>query len=446
MSRNTARLSTLLLAFATPALAPALAPAFAAAPLPYHSEPMAGLSDQDMLDHAIGQAVFERLWVEAPSSTKSADGLGPLYNARSCAACHPGGGRGELPDPAKPGDQGVGVALRLGSTGSVGDPAYGRQLQVQAVTGQSAEGLLSVTSHTVRRVNLPGGTTVRLRRLDVQPVTLAFGPLAPTTHTSVRVAPPVLGAGLLERIPEADILAAADPDDRNGDGISGRPNRDATGALGRFGWKATNATLAAQNAEAAMLDLGLSTALFPAPWGDCTEAQAACRAAPHGNQARFEGVEIPSSMMGVLNRYMGHTQAPGATPPDGPGGRLFAETGCAACHRPAFTTGDDPAGPALSRQAVFPYTDLLLHDLGPELGDGLAAGDAAGSDWRTPPLWGLHRLKAHDGKLALLHDGRARSVAEAILWHGGEADSARTRFAALSKADRDRLIRFVLSL
>lgn len=439
MSRNAAaRLSALLLALS--------APAFAADPPPYHSEPVAGLSDQDNLDHSIGQAVFERLWVKAPSSTKSADGLGPLYNARSCAACHPGGGRGEAPDPAKPGDQGIGVALRLGSDGATGDPVYGRQLQVQAVAGQTAEGTIAATAHEMRRVRLPGGPTVRLRRLEVRPVGLNFGPLAATTRQSVRVAPPVLGAGLLERITEADILAAADPDDRDGDGVSGRPNRNTAGALGRFGWKATNATLAAQNAEAAMLDLGLSTALFPAPWGDCTAAQAACRTAPHGDQARFEGVEIPSSMMGLLDRYMSHTEAPGATPPDGPGGALFAAAGCAACHRPAFTTGDDPANPSLSRRAIFPYTDLLLHDLGPELGDDLAAGEAAGGEWRTPPLWGLHRLKARDGSLSLLHDGRARSVAEAILWHGGEAAGARDRFAALTRADRDRLIRFVLSL
>jgi len=427
------------------ALLLAAAPAARAAGLPaYHSEPVVGLTDQERLDHAIGLSVFERLWVKAPSSTKSADGLGPLYSARSCAACHPGGGRGEALDSARPGEPGVGIVLRLGSDGMTGDPVYGRQLQVQAVAGLTAEGHLAITSHDVRRVALPGGETVTLRRLDVEPAGLAFGPLAPTTRMSVRMAPPVLGAGLLERIPEADILAGAAGE--NADGVKGRPNRDADGALGRFGWKATNATLAAQNAEAAMLDLGLSTALFPAPWGDCTETQAECRGAPHGNQPQFEGVEIPSTMMRLLNRYTSHTDAPGATPANGPGGRLFVDTGCAACHRPSFVTADDPSDPSLSQRKIFPYTDLLLHDLGPELGDGMAAGLAAGSEWRTPPLWGLHRLEAQDGALFLLHDGRARSVAEAILWHGGQAAAARDRFAALSQAERERLIRFIFSL
>ncbi|MGQ9366004.1 di-heme oxidoredictase family protein [Azospirillum sp. A39] len=408
---------------------------------------LTGAAAADGLDFAMGEAIFERLWVQAPSSTQAADGLGPLYNARSCAACHPGGGGGRPPDGTVPEDRGIGFVLRLGD-----DPVYGRQLQTLGTSGLAPEGQVDVTWRD-EKVAFPDGSYALLRRPAYAVRALAYGPLGVAPDAvSARVAPPVRGLGLLERVPDAAILAAADPDDRDGDGVSGRPNRvagyDGAPALGRFGWKAAHPTVESQNGEAFSLDVGMSSPHHREAWGDCTAAQEACRGAPHGDQPQFEGLEIPSSLMTVLTAYVeGLPPAGGLEPPaDRDGDALFDRAGCAACHRPVLVTGDDPAAPHLSNRTIFPYTDLLLHDLGDDLGDGVAAGEATGREWRTAPLWGMGRSAAEDGRLALLHDGRARSVAEAILWHGGEAAAARRRFMEMPRAERERLVRFVLSL
>ncbi|WP_245593433.1 di-heme oxidoredictase family protein [Azospirillum halopraeferens] len=407
--------------------------------------PVAGAA-ADGLDPAMGQAVFERIWVPAPASTQSADGLGPLFNARSCVACHPRAGRGRPPEAGVPDDRGVGFVLRLAD-----DPVYGRQIQTLAGGGPAPEGRVVLTWRDEKVAYADGGTAV-LRRPVVSVADLAYGPLAvDAAQRSPRLAPSVRGLGLLERVPEAEILAAADPDDRDGDGIAGRPNRvtgrDGTPALGRFGWKAAHPTVDSQNAEAFHLDLGMSGAYHPEPWGDCTPAQTACREAPHGDSPQFEGLEIPSAVMAMLGTYVrGLPPAGGLEPPaDAAGAELFAATGCAACHRPTLVTGDDPAAPRLSNRTLYAYTDLLLHDMGEDLADGVAAGEATGRDWRTAPLWGL-RAAGAEGEMALLHDGRARGVAEAVLWHGGEAAAARQRFLEMPVADRQRLIRFVGSL
>jgi len=395
----------------------------------------------DELDFGIGQAVFERLWVAAPTATQAADGLGPLYNARSCAACHPQAGRGHPPAGRDPQDFGVGFALRLND-----DPVYGRQIQALGTPGQVPEGRPTVKWRD-EKVPFPDGSVTVLRRPTWGVADLGYGALAGAAALSPRVAPPVRGLGLLERVPEDAILAQEDPDDRDGDGISGRANRTAAGALGRFGWKAANPTLSYQDAEAFSLDIGMSTPHFPAAWADCTAAQDACRGAPHGDSPQFEGLEIPSSMLALVDGYLRDLPPGGGLEaPKAKGAELFDAAGCAACHRPSFTTAGDAAAPHLSKRTIFPYTDLLVHDMGDALADGVAAGLASGREWRTAPLWGMNRLAGEDGRLALLHDGRARSVAEAILWHGGEAEGARRAFVALSRAERQRLIRFVLSL
>jgi CxxC motif-containing protein (DUF1111 family) len=387
---------------------------------------------QDNLNATLGRALFERPWVTAPSSTKAADGLGPLYNARSCASCHPASGRGHPSLATDPEDRGTGFVLRLAD-----DPIYGRQLQALGTAGQTPEGRLTVT-YTDEKLLYPDGSITILRRPTYGIADPGYGPVAGTLGTSARLAPALHGLGLLERIPDADILAQEDPDDHNGDGISGRANRLSEGdspAIGRFGWKATHATISHQNAEAFSLDIGMSTPLFPAPWGDCTETQSACRTARHGDQPQYEGLEIPSTLLNLLDDYIRSLPPPSTErPPVAAQESLFAATGCAACHRPSFGT-------------VRPYTDLLLHDLGDGLADSVPGGQATGREWRTAPLWGLGRtVAAADGALALLHDGRARSVAEAILWHGGEAQDARRRFMSLPHADRQRLIQFILSL
>lgn len=396
------------------------------------------------LDLRIGASLFRRMWVAAPTTTQADDGLGPLYNERSCAACHPASG-GRPPDPAVPEDRGVGYAVKLSN-----DPVYGRQIQSNAVLGEAIEGRPRVR-YTEEAVRFPDGDTASLRRPIVTVTDLGYGPLAAATKMSARIAPHVHGMGLLESIPESEILAGADPDDRDHDGVRGRPNHvtvDGVTRIGRFGWKAMHPTLDHQDSEAFSLDIGMSTPAYRDPWGDCTEAQTACRKGPHGDSPQFEGLEIPSTIINLIDDYLRSLPPDGGmeAPTDAAGTALFAATGCAACHRPSFVTAEDASHPRLSRRTIFPFTDLLLHDMGDGLADGVPMGEARGRDWRTTPLWGLRRDAANDGHLSLLHDGRARSVTEAILWHGGEAAKARQSFMDLPRDDRHRLVRYVLGL
>lgn len=411
----------------------------------------ANLGFTDRMEFTLGEAVFQRRWVAAPSSTQAADGLGPLYNARSCDGCHPGNGRGRPAAPAE------GLILRLGipdGGDARPDPVYGAQLQDLAVAGQHREGALAVT-YTEHRVTLADGTSVSLRAPSYAIADPAFGDPDPRLALSPRLAPQLIGLGLLAMIDEADLLANADPDDADGDGISGRPNLirdrdDDAPVIGRFGWKAGQPTLAAQNASALALDIGLSSPLYPDPAGDCTAAQTACRATTHGDSPQFEGLEVPSLLTGPLDYYLAHIAVPARRTIDDPtvlrGKALFYGAGCIACHTPKFVTATDPAWPALSRQLIWPYTDLLLHDMGDGLADGLPEGSATGREWRTPPLWGIGLLATVGGGANFLHDGRARTLDEAILWHGGEAEAARNAFAAMDAAERAALIAFLESL
>ncbi|WP_372394829.1 di-heme oxidoredictase family protein [Azospirillum sp. HJ39] len=399
----------------------------------------------ESLDNRIGEALFRRMWVAAPTATQAADGLGPLYNARSCATCHPRGGGGRPPDPAVEGDQGVGYVIKLND-----DPVYGRQIQSNAVLGQVIEGRPRVT-YREEKIRFPDGATVRLRRPMPVVTDLGYGPLAEATVMSARVSPRVHGMGLLDRIPADAIEAEAARQAAAGGPVVGRVNRVTVAGkpeVGRFGWKAMHPTLDHQDAEAFSLDIGMSTPAFPDPWGDCTPAQTACRTAPHGDSKQFEGLEIPSTVIGLIDGYLRDLQPDGSleASKDKAGTALFIDTGCAACHRPSWRTAVDPAHPSLSDRDIFPHSDMLLHDLGPGLADALPMGEARGQDWRTTPLWGLNRLAAKDGQLSLLHDGRARSVTEAILWHGGEAEEAKGRFMNLPAEVRKRLVRYVLGL
>ncbi len=227
---------------------------------------------------------------------------------------------------------------------------------------------------------------------------------------------------------------------------------DRTGglAIGRFGWKAGQPTVEQQSAHAFSGDMGLSTPLLAAAAGDCTDEQAACLAMPRGDDPGTGEPEVPQVVLDLATFYARTLAVPARTGFDDPevlaGKRVFHETGCAACHVPKYVTRRDAALPALSFQLIWPYTDLLLHDMGEGLADGRPEGEADGREWRTPPLWGLGRTKDVSGHTELLHDGRARSVLEAILWHGGEAEAARDRVVALPTAERDALVAFLNSL
>jgi CxxC motif-containing protein (DUF1111 family) len=283
----------------------------------------------------------------------------------------------------------------------------------------------------------------------------ACGPMSPDVMISPRVAPPMIGLGLLEAVPEEQILANAVPEGADRDGISGKPNRvwsreHEKVMLGRFGWKAGVPTIAQQAAEAFAGDIGISTTMMPFPSGDCTEKQSECLNAPNGNSPRYQNVEVGNELFDLVTFYSKNLAVPSRRKPDDPevlkGKELFYKSGCTGCHNPKFITGEVPGQPHLSHQLIYPYSDMLLHDIGEGLADHRPEGEASGYEWRTPPLWGVGLTETVSGHTLFLHDGRARNVTEAILWHGGEGQAARDAFANLPKEDRDRLIAFVNSL
>lgn len=411
-----------------PSLAKSIALCLLLAPAPV-------LADDARLDAAIGKALFERPWVPAPSSTRANDGLGPLFDARACSACHPGGaGHGATALDADGRPEGLGMVLSLFRADGTGDPVYGHRLETMTLPGVPAEGAIGVAVEDGRRIP--------------RVITPGYGPLDPATQVSLRTGPDLRGRGKLEAVDDAAILALEDPDDRDGDGVRGRARRFDTpeggSTVGRFGWKASHPTLAGQASEAFSLDLGLSTPLRPEPWGDCTDRQTACRNAPHGRDAEGEP-EISDAIVRRIVAYLrglkvpegGGDAAGGGAAGGGAGGAtLFAATGCAACHRPAL--------PTRTGGTVALFTDVLLHDMGEGLSDPAGVPGAAAAEWRTAPLAGLARALARD--VGLLHDGRAADVAQAVRWHGGEAAGARARFDGLDPADRQRLIDYVSSL
>jgi len=430
------------------------------------SHPSANMAFERELDFKVGNGIFKKVWVSAPSSTTSSDGLGPLFNARACQRCHLKDGRGRPPTAGEPAvsmflrlsvpprDEAERRALAEHRRAVIPEPTYGTQLQNFSVQGLAAEGRMTVTYEEVP-VTLAGGEVVHLREPSYGITDLSYGPLHPDTMLSPRVAPPMIGVGLLEAIPAAEILAGADPEDADGDEISGRANRvwsDERGevALGRFGWKAGQPSVAQQAASAFRGDIGISTLLYPSPYGDCTPAQAECLGAPHGGASAQETVEAAPEMFKTLVFYSRNLGVPARRDIDDPqvleGKRLFYESGCTGCHSPKFVTRRDSMGEEQSFQLIWPYTDLLLHDMGEGLADGRPEGEATGREWRTPPLWGIGLTETVSGHALLLHDGRARTLLEAILWHGGEAETVRQRVIGMSAAEREALLAFLRSL
>lgn len=411
--------------------------------------PAANLSAERSTDFFVGNSFFKTNWVTAPASTEARDGLGPLFNARSCSSCHPNDGRGRPPI----GDEEfVGLLLRVGRPGPDGggdrpDPVYGDQIQTSALSGVPPEGRPRVSYEDVEGA-YADGTPFRLRRPLFRLEDPGYGPFAADLRLSPRVAPAVFGLGLLENVPEEALLALADEDDRDADGISGRPNRVSPSdggepVLGRFGWKAGKPTVEAQIAAAFLGDIGITSPLHPTE--NVTPAQREAATRPSGGAP-----EIDAETLAFVTFYTKTLAVPARRDPDAPevrrGQALFRTAGCAACHVEELETGVDPLFPELSGQRIHPYTDLLLHDLGPGLADGRPEEGATGSEWRTPPLWGLGLLRVVNGHSDLLHDGRARDVAEAILWHGGEAQQARDAFLRLRADERAALVAFVEDL
>jgi CxxC motif-containing protein (DUF1111 family) len=413
--------------------------------------PAANINQEHQRAFFFGNRLFNTNWVIAPASVKSFDGLGPLFNRVSCSGCHTQDGRGRPPLTDSETMDSMLIRLSIADAaspnGASHHPVYGDQLSEQANAGIAPEGVTKITRAMIN-ATFGDGTSYSLEKPNYHIEKLAYGPLGDDVMISPRVAQQMIGLGLLEAVPEAALLANADPEDENGDGISGRPNRvidPLTGkkTIGRFGWKANQANLVSQNAAAAHGDIGLTSPVHKKE--NCTPNQTACLTAPAGGE-----VDLSQSFLDRLTLYTRLLAVPAQRNQNDPdvteGEKLFAKMDCSSCHSMTLKTGDTTPLAELANQTFHPFTDLLLHDMGEALADNRPDGLATGTEWRTQPLWGIGNFKATNGHQRLLHDGRARGPAEAILWHGGEAKNAREAFRIATKAEREALIAFLNSL
>jgi CxxC motif-containing protein (DUF1111 family) len=398
-----------------------------------------------------GDSFFTQNWVVAPASTEARDGLGPNFNAQACASCHVLDGRGAPPkDVSDSATRGLLVRLSVPGDTPTGvpkpEPTYGDQLQDRAIDGVKPEGRVEI-SYSEKTERYEDGSSYSLRQPTYTFKDLAYGPMAADTMISPRIAPQVIGMGLLEAIPQEQLLANADPDDRDQDGISGRPNMvwdtlKQTKILGRFGWKSNQPTVEGQTTAAFHGDMGITSNELNKQ--ECALSQNACESATTGGDPEIDDTRLATvvfytrvlAVPAMRDTKVGEVKS---------GARQFVAMGCATCHSTTFQTGDHEVA-AVANQTIHPFTDLLLHDMGPELADGRPDFDATGQEWRTAPLWGLGLADNVNGHRFLLHDGRARSVEEAILWHGGEGSTSREAFREASSSERKALVRYLESL
>lgn len=415
-----------------------------------HSSP--NLSNDEETIFSVGNSFFRQNWVIAPSSTVGRDGLGPLYNALSCSGCHLRDGRGRAP---LAGEGVTGFLLRLSVSGSDAHggpnphPIYGTQFQPLSIPGVLSEGNFQISYQEILG-SYPDGKIYYLQQPDYS-LSGNYSALNGVLF-SPRVAPQMIGLGLLEAISEADILLQADELDANGDGISGKPNyvwemKSGSTQLGRFGWKANQPSLLQQTAGAFNGDIGITSSLFPTD--HCTSSQLDCKNAINGNDSA-SNYELSDYQLHRVTFYSSTLAVAGRRNAKSPqvleGKKLFSTIGCANCHTPSYTTSQHPEISALSFQKIYPYTDLLLHDMGSELADNRSDYLANGNEWRTPPLWGIGLFQTVNKHTNYLHDGRARNVEEAILWHGGEGEKSKQSFKSLSESQRQSLMVFLKSL
>ncbi|MGH8629251.1 MAG: di-heme oxidoredictase family protein, partial [Burkholderiales bacterium] len=425
-----------------------------------YSVPVATLDAEQGKAFAGGHDHFREAWVVAPDMS-GVWGLGPTFNEDRCSKCHESNGRARAPAGEHEPMRGMLVRLSLPGRDAHGAPKphpnYGDQLNDKNIPGVAAEGR-TIVRYRPKPVQFADGDTATLRAPSIEFTDLQFGPLDEDVQVSPRVAPAVFGLGLLEAVPEAQILAIAAAQEQHG--VSGRPNyvwdyENDRPALGRFGWKANQPSLRQQVASAFLGDIGATSWIFQQE--NCPGLQKACRDLPSavrcGGQGGCTGQyrpEVVPSRLSNLTLYLQALAVPARRNLGDAdvrhGEKLFERAGCAVCHVAQLKTGEKPAIKSAANQIIRPYTDLLLHDMGEDLADGRPDFEAGGSEWRTTPLWGLGLLAAVSGHTDLLHDGRARDVSEAILWHGGEAQDSREAFRAMSKADREALVRFVNSL
>jgi CxxC motif-containing protein (DUF1111 family) len=406
--------------------------------------PFPSMGGNYLATHLFGDLKFESTFVAPPAPVNS--GLGPLYNNVGCIACHHNDGIG-FPTT---GDAQSSLLVRVSQPGmdEHGGPApmpgYGLQLHDKAIYGIQPQCAINI-SYSNQTYSFADGSTYELRTPTYTLANL-YAAMSGSCLLSPRLAPPVFGLGMLEAIPESAILANADPNDANGDGISGRANYvwdQATQStmLGRFGLKANTASLLTQVAAAYVNDMGVTSKIFP---------QKNCTGMPQCDGNTDTGIDLPDSVLNAVKFYVQTLAVPARRNVTDSavvqGKRIFIAARCVNCHVETFNTATNVAFPLLSNQMIHPYTDLLLHDMGAGLADGRPDYEASGQEWRTAPLWGVGLFASVNYPAYFLHDGRARTLTEAIMWHGGEAQQSVNYVKQLSTSDRNALLAFLQSL
>ncbi|MBP7274283.1 MAG: hypothetical protein KA974_10595 [Saprospiraceae bacterium] len=408
-------------------------------------QPAANLNAAELDFHRAADKAFGDRFVSATNFING--GLGPIFNQNSCENCHTSNGRSAF--PASNNElRGLLMRVSIDGTNSHGEPLsvpnFGGQLQTKAIFGQQPE--VTLTWQEVEEIkHFIDGEAITLSKPAFS-IMSSYLPIPNNMMMSPRIAPPVIGLGLLEAIPESDILALADPNDNNADGISGKPNYvwnyiQQVFDLGRFGWKAGQPNLLQQTAGAYKEDMGVTNPLFSVENCYGQSQLDTLQDEPEIDDLTLKAATFYTQSLAVPQRRNTTNITVAA------GKKIFFDIQCQSCHHPKFVTGTHPEYSFLNNQTIFPYTDLLLHDMGEGLADNRPEFVASGNEWRTPPLWGLGLTKIVGGQQAnYLHDGRAKTLEEAIMWHGGEAENSKERFRKLSKTERNALIKFLESL
>jgi len=417
-----------------------------------------GLNDEELDQFILGKSFFRIPWVEAPSATTARDGLGPLFNANTCISCHPNNGVASVFNNAGEASRGYVTRLSIPSNGSkshkeqvkyngfVSEPVYGSQISVNGTKNVPYEAKPIIKYEKIK-VSYPDGEVVILSKpihgAKYQLTELNYGELHKDVAITNRVGQGLIGLGLIAMISDEQILANQDIEDKDKDGISGKANivyspEKKDFVVGKYTWKASAPTLRHQVAGAANNDMSLTTSIFPNE--NCTDSQEECKKAPRGDVKRSgTPFDLPDNRLHAITFYLKNLKIPKSIITEKEGEKLFSNIGCAKCHTPSFKLENG--------YIVKPFTDMLLHDMGEDLSDGRVEFLATPREWRTAPLWSIGKREIALGKAPdLLHDGRAKSIEEAILWHGGEAKNSKQDFMSLSKKQREKVIKYIKEL
>lgn len=408
-------------------------------------QPAANLSELELELHRKSDKAFGDIFVTAPSTING--GLGPIFNQNSCENCHVSNGRSPFPDDIND-LRGLLIRLSIDGTGIYGEPKpvpnFGGQLQTKAIFGKNPEAKLAWNKIEEIKTFLDG-EQIKLSK-PMFTFNNPYVSMPPNILYSPRIAPPIIGLGLIEAIKESDLLANEDLNDADKDGISGKANRvwdnkNSAIKIGRFGWKAGQPSLLQQTAAAYNQDMGITNPYFKIESSYGQQQNDFSNDDPEIDELTLKSATFYPQSVAVPQRR--NTTDPTVIY----GKKLFLQIKCGTCHHPKYITGQHSEYAFLSNQIIFPYSDFLLHDMGDGLADNRQEFDANGKEWRTPPLWGVGLTKIVGGDNAnYLHDGRANTLEEAIMWHGGESENSKESFRKLNKSDRNAIIKFLESL